>query len=431
MIKNEKEFKSTKAALAAYEDAIAKFDVLKSIAQGVSPVIAGAQKASYERQITELRAQIEAYENLRAGAITEMVADDISEIGVNLISARIAKGLTQREFASLAGLKEQQIQRYEKDAYASANLRRLAYLSAVLDLQFKGELQVKSNSDEDNSGFLSVLNPNDFPLSEMNKRGWFDRSLDMRSSSVEEKRRCLAAFFSRASVVEPMYALHRKTKGLLSPTRRGALLAWQAQVLAKARSKAGLARRFEPLPPDAIRVLVTMSRQKDGVQKAVELLLEYGIILIFERHLAGTKLDGAAMSLENKYAVIGMTARHDRVDNFWFVLLHELGHVLRHWGPHLRQGFIDEEDDGLDSRLDMEADEFAHNSIVPQEEWNSSFVRFTQSKDAIMQFAERRSIHPALVAGRIQRERESYKEFSDLLGRGEIRSTLTAAGLLE
>jgi HTH-type transcriptional regulator/antitoxin HigA len=431
MIKNEKEYKSTKAALAAYQDALANFDVLKSIQQGVAPVIAAAQKASYERQVTELTAQVEAYEKLKAGGVTELVADQISEIGENLIAARIARGLTQREFASRAGLKEQQVQRYEKEAYASANLRRLTYLSAVLDVRFKGELQVSRKEELSDSDFLSSLNPTDFPLGEMNKRGWFDQRLDLRTSTIEERRRCLAAFFSRASVMEPSLALHRKSKGTMSAARRSALFAWQARVLAKARSKAALARRYEPLSPEAVRSLVAMSCDRDGPQKAVDLLLEYGIIVVFERHLPSTKLDGAAMSLDGKYAVIGMTLRHDRIDNFWFVLLHELGHVLRHWGPHLRQGFVDEEGDDLQDKLEAEADEFAQNSIVPEEEWNSSFVRFTKSAESILQFAEKRNIHPALVAGRIRRERSSYKEFYDLLGQRQIKSALKGAGLLE
>src|SRR5436305_1126380 len=113
MIKNEKEYKSTKAAVAAYEDALANFSILRSIESGVDPVIAEAQRFSYERQIDELRHQLQAYEDLKSGERTELVTDDIAELGSQLIAARIAKGLTQRAFAGLAGLKEQQIQRYE------------------------------------------------------------------------------------------------------------------------------------------------------------------------------------------------------------------------------------------------------------------------------------------------------------------------------
>ncbi|HZF94356.1 MAG TPA: XRE family transcriptional regulator [Allosphingosinicella sp.] len=431
MIKNEKEYKTTKAALAAYEDALSQFNVLRLIERGVSPVIAEAQKGSYERQINELREKIAAYDSLKNGEETHLVASDIGELGHKLISARIAKGLTQREFANLAGLKEQQIQRYEKEAYASANLRRLSYLAGVLGVKFTGEMRLQSRGEHPSSDFLNTLNPTDFPMAEMNKRGWFDRRIDLRSASAEEKKRCLAGFFANVGIIGPSAALHRKSKGQVCSVRRASLLAWQARVLAAARSKASLARRFTPPPPEFISELVKLSRIESGPGQAVSMLLEYGIILIFEKHLPTTKLDGAAMNLDGKYAVIGMTARHDRVDNFWFVLMHELGHVIRHWGPLLREGFIDEEGDDLQDTLEKEADDFAQNAIVSDEEWNSSFVRYTQAPETIVAFADRLQIHPALVAGRIRRERDSYKEFSDLLGRGTIRQALVAAGLLE
>ena len=61
-----------------------------------------------------------------------------------------------------------------------------------------------------------------------------------------------------------------------------------------------------------------------GPVKARELLASKGVTLIIERHLPGTYLDGAAMLAENGNPVIGLTLRHDRLDNFWFVLFHEL-----------------------------------------------------------------------------------------------------------
>jgi HTH-type transcriptional regulator/antitoxin HigA len=431
MIKNEKEYKSTKAAIAAYQDALSNFSILRSIEQGVDPIIAKAQRASYERQINELQEQVSAYEALKSGEQTQLVADEILQVGQKLIAARVAMGLTQREFAGLAGLKEQQIQRYEKEAYSSANLKRLSFLASVLDVRFTAEIRVNTSDRETASDFLQSLNPDDYPISEMNKWNWFDRRLDLRRTSREEKRRSLAAFFSQSGIVEPTPALHRKSKGKMSAARRGALLAWQARVLSKARSKAALARRFTPLPPEAIKTLIEFSRAPDGPVRVVEFLLGFGIIVVFEKHLPGTKLDGAAMNLDGKYAVIGLTARHDRIDNFWFSLLHELGHVMRHWGPMLRQGFVDEEGDDISDALELEADEFAQNSIVSREDWHSSFIRFSQSAEEIIEFAERRGIHPALVAGRIRRERQSYREFADLLGQGQVRSVLESTGLLE
>lgn len=168
-----------------------------------------------------------------------------------------------------------------------------------------------------------------------------------------------------------------------------------------------------------------------GIRKAVDLLLEYGVIVVFERHLPRTKLDGAAMSLNGAYAVIGMTARHDRIDNFWFVLLHELGHIIRHWPRVVGEGIVDE-DAGSDSEelIEKEADEFAENAIIPRTTWQGSTVRFAKLPEAITKFATRHDLHPALVAGRIRRERD-FTEFHDMLGSGEVRAFLRSSGYME
>jgi HTH-type transcriptional regulator/antitoxin HigA len=431
MIRNDQEYKVTKSALISYEEALADFDILKSIEQGVAPVIAEAQRTSYQRQAAELREQIEAYDALKGGEATEFSMSSFASIGKELISARIAKGLTQRELASLAGLKEQQIQRYEKDAYETANLRRLEYIARVLDVNFVGKITVKPASDAFASDFLNALDPGQFPISDMNSKGWFDSKLDLRRASVSEKKRALAVFFTNSGVIQPSKALHKKTAGPGSRVRQAALLSWQARILLKARRKTGLARRYTPLSPDMITSLVSMSRLPDGPVLAVDMLLSHGIIVVFEKHLEKTRLDGAAMSLDGRYAVIGMTLRHDRIDNFWYVLLHELGHVTRHWGPLLTDGFLDEEGDDLSETLESEADEFATNAIVPNEAWAASFVRFTKSPEAIIEFAKKRNIHEALVAGRIRKERGNYAEFSDLIGSGRIRSLIKNTGLME
>lgn len=430
MIKNEREYKATKSAISSYEIALSNFDILKSIENGVNPVIANAQRTSFERQIEDLSAQVEAYERIRNGSQTQFTASSISEIGEQLVAARIARGLTQREFAIAAGLKEQQIQRYEKELYSSASLKRLTYLTSALGVTFNAEISVESQSDSSSSDFFREMNPAHYPLSEMKANGWLDPSLDLRSSSVEEKRRALISFFSRAGVTAPTAALHRKTRSKRSVVRESATLAWQARILARARSRTGLARRYTPLAPADLKRFVSLSTEQDGHIKAVDMLLGFGIIVVFERHLKGTKLDGAAMSMDGKYAVVGMSIRFDRLDNFWFVLLHELGHVSRHWGPLLRDGFLDDEDDETDA-LENEANEFASNAIVSQEAWHESFVRFTMSRDAVCQYANKIGVHPALVAGRIRKERNDYTVFSDLIGSGLVRGSLKQAKLMD
>jgi HTH-type transcriptional regulator/antitoxin HigA len=61
-------------------------------------------------------------------------AESLDELPNVLIRARIARGLSQRELADALGLKEQQIQRYEAEQYASAALRRLIDIANALNL---------------------------------------------------------------------------------------------------------------------------------------------------------------------------------------------------------------------------------------------------------------------------------------------------------
>ena len=65
----------------------------------------------------------------------------------------------------------------------------------------------------------------------------------------------------------------------------------------------------------------------DGPRQARDYLNRAGIALIALPHLAHTYLDGAAFMVDGRNPVIALTLRYDRLDNFWFVLLHELAHL--------------------------------------------------------------------------------------------------------
>jgi HTH-type transcriptional regulator/antitoxin HigA len=213
---------------------------------------------------------------------------------------------------------------------------------------------------------------------------------------------------------------------------RYALVAWKAQVLQKARKiAASFDREFQNFGIDVIRQLVTFSTLRDGPVKAVEHLKRHGIIVVFERHLPSTHLDGAAMLLNDGVPVIGLTLRFDRLDNFWFVLLHECGHVFLHRDLGLRDGFFDEEEIAPLESVEAEADEFAQSAFIPTEEWKRAFVRFSNSSAEVTKFALERHVAPAIVAGRIRRERKDYKLFSELVGTGTIRKLMIGAGHLE
>ncbi|MCE5181516.1 MAG: helix-turn-helix domain-containing protein [Betaproteobacteria bacterium] len=123
MIKNERQYRITKAQLATFEEA---FVVLsKQPSENLHPVIRQAQIDAANSQIADLQAEVREYEALIQTRPTVIEADSLDELPTAVIRARIALGLTQKDLAERMGLKEQQVQRYEATNYGSASLLRV------------------------------------------------------------------------------------------------------------------------------------------------------------------------------------------------------------------------------------------------------------------------------------------------------------------
>jgi ribosome-binding protein aMBF1 (putative translation factor) len=138
MIKNDRQYKITRAQLEKFEQALAKLEA-GSAAAGLHPRLRRAQEDALHSQIEELRAQLTEYDALRSGEIT-LDEIDFDELPAMLIRARIAAGLTQRELADRMGLKEQQIQRYEATDYRSASLSRLYEVIDALGVRLRVDI---------------------------------------------------------------------------------------------------------------------------------------------------------------------------------------------------------------------------------------------------------------------------------------------------
>lgn len=198
-----------------------------------------------------------------------------------------------------------------------------------------------------------------------------------------------------------------------------ALLAWRLCVIKKARAN--------PAPRDYkkgcitakwLKDLARLSAFDDGPRLAKEQLGMAGISLVIEPHFKGTYLDGAAM-LDAGRPIVAMTLRHDRLDNFWFVLMHELAHVAKHL-DEANPLFTDDLDshDELD-RKEQEADEMASEALIPQTAWKKSSARTSHLTKDVVALAEKLGVHPAIVAGRVRHETKSYRLLAKQLGHGQ------------
>jgi HTH-type transcriptional regulator / antitoxin HigA len=267
-----------------------------------------------------------------------------------------------------------------------------------------------------------------FPLAEMAKRGWIEQRCDLKEHAEEIMRDLIR----RAGGEDALPALYRKNEHARANAKTDpyALRAWCWEVLARANATQ-LSAAYKPgtVELEFLRKVARLSWSADGPRLAQEFLARNGIHLVCLRHLPRTHLDGAAFQLADGTPVVGLTLRYDRLDNFWFCLLHELAHIGRHVAKTRNEAFIDDltlrDVEGVrrDSK-EIEADQWAEEGLIPADVWDISRVQVNPSPLAVMELAQRLQINPAIVAGRVRHETRNYRLLSHFVGTGEVRRQL-------
>jgi HTH-type transcriptional regulator / antitoxin HigA len=206
-----------------------------------------------------------------------------------------------------------------------------------------------------------------------------------------------------------------------------ATMAWIAHVLDSARANAPEVRfNSTKLTRDFINRLAKLSVRDDGPMQALACVREIGISVVVESGLPGMSFDGASIHTSNAGPVLALTLRHDRLDNFWFTLLHELGHIVLHLSEPSDSVFIDSlEDSSSDEQeAEAEANAFAKDGLVPRDVWLRSDAYRLGTESSVLSLAKQIEVHPAIIAGRIRYERRDFRLFSELVGMGEVRDLI-------
>ena len=261
-----------------------------------------------------------------------------------------------------------------------------------------------------------------FPIKEMLKRGYFEGF----RGTLREARECseeLIRSFMRGFNVHPVQQARLRAPMYQSGSRLMddyALLTWHVAVLKKARQiKFKSVYVKGGLTDERLKELARLSRFEQGPRLAQEFLADMGIALVFENHFNKTYLDGAAM-LDGDRPVVALTLRHNRLDNFWFALMHELVHVQKHLGPD--HSFIaDNLEDKIhqQSQEEREADEGALEILIPKIEWVESDLTSSPTLDAAIALADKLRIHPTIVAGRVRHATGNWRLLSSI--KAEVR----------
>lgn len=256
---------------------------------------------------------------------------------------------------------------------------------------------------------------------EMAKRKYFGES----SFDGSNKSELLKNFFAPIGSPACVFGMPRKSNYRSSPlTDRRALTAWATQVMKKAK-KMNIKTKYRhgTINLEFMKNLAKLSTEVDGPIQVREYLKKHGIALVIEPHFSKTYLDGATILVDKSNPIIGLTLRYDRLDNFWFTLMHELAHISLHYNEDISL-FYDEIEGIKSISLDekeQKADELAEESLLPKSKWEVSPARLIPSSLAANSLAKELGVHVAIIAGQIRHKGNKYVYLNKIIKKAKVR----------
>lgn len=257
----------------------------------------------------------------------------------------------------------------------------------------------------------------DLPVAEMIKRGWITAENVRDKKNVEAG---LIRFFGVNRLDDIEILPHAAKKTEVNTPLTPAQLAWLYRV--KQIASDMLVARYSP---QALTAALGKLRQSmlaaEDIARVPRILMECGVRFVIVESLTSAKIDGVCFWLNERAPVIAMSLRYDRIDNFWFVLRHEIEHVLQIHGTMLD---IELEGDRAGTGEGVAEEERVANSAaqefcVPSKMMKDFVDRkapFFAERDLIA-FARILKVHPGIVAGQLQRKTGRYDRFRDHLAK--------------
>jgi HTH-type transcriptional regulator/antitoxin HigA len=258
----------------------------------------------------------------------------------------------------------------------------------------------------------------DLPIGEMIRRGWISADSVRDTTTVQAE---LMRFFGVDRIEDIEILPHAAKKTAVNTEATPSQLAWLYRVKQIATDMLVCAYSSQAVTA-AITKLRALMDTPDGVAKVPRIMTECGIRFVLVECLTNSKIDGVCFWLNDRSPVIAMSLRFDRIDNFWFVLRHELEHVIQLHGRSaaMLDADLEGERAGTGSSVSDEerlANQAAQDFCVPTASLDDFIARkapFFSERDMVG-FARVLKVHPGILAGQIQRRTGRYDRFREHL----------------
>jgi HTH-type transcriptional regulator / antitoxin HigA len=133
--------------------------------------------------------------------------------------------------------------------------------------------------------------------------------------------------------------------------------------------------------------------------KVRELFHEAGVVFVLEKEIPSASVSGVTKWLGKDKALIALSLKYKRDDQFWFSFFHECCHVLKHG-----KKIVFYEQGGMESDpLEDEANKYAADVLIPPE-YAAKLPYLQRRRDHIRAFASQIGVAPGIVLGRMQHD---------------------------
>ena len=153
--------------------------------------------------------------------------------------------------------------------------------------------------------------------------------------------------------------------------------------------------------------ITALAQTAEDAKKVPDTLRNLGVHFLIVPHLPRTYLDGAALFVD-EHPVVAATLRYDRIDWFWFTILHELAHILLGHSAQLDSlfGETEEAETKRSKAAETQANEIARDWLLDPDALDDFIARVKPyfSRAKIESFANAQKRHPGIVLGQLRHQ---------------------------
>ena len=247
------------------------------------------------------------------------------------------------------------------------------------------------------------------PVRYFNKQNYLSESLTEDISTIKKiydvaEIDQIAAEFTCFKETQSSY--YRKSDKLKIDEKN--MFAWSTLAQYEAKMQQTDSFSWESIDDLIVKLNQLFFENSDTLQRVKSVMNEFGIKFILIDKLEKTPIDGLTFWMDDNPA-IALTLRHKRIDNFAFIIMHEIGHIDLHLRKDKDQHFMDLIQKKAINQHEKEADKYAQEKLISKEVWQDILDNHSSLNDDILiAIGEQHKINPAILLGRVCFENNNY-----------------------